>query len=368
MTVEPLSRPARRFEYLDLIRLLCAAAVVAFHYATIAPYTGVVSKDFYFAPNVFVYGQFGVHVFFIISGFVITLSARGRGPFEFGWARFLRLYPAYWICCALAALVLYSFGQVHQTLWNPNFTGFLVNLTMLQSFVGVADVDHAYWSLAVEMRFYAIVGLLMVLRLRIDSLWVMGGWLLLCVAAPHGPALLGKLGMVTFAPYFIVGVLIQSMIDPAGRILKIVMCLIAAFLAADEMITQHAVHVARDYFPYDPYVAIGIVFGGGLLVLACTFMPQPRHYGTLMTKLGAMTYPLYLLHSAIGLVLLHELAGLAPSPLVFALVTLVVLAAVIVIALVLEPWLRQRLRNLEKFAMARWLRRRDRRAFDAQSA
>lgn len=95
VTVEPMGQRGRRFEYLDLLRLVCASAVVLLHYGVMAPYTGVLPARYYFAPNVLVYGQFGVHIFFIISGFVITLSARGRTAGAFLWARFLRLYPAY---------------------------------------------------------------------------------------------------------------------------------------------------------------------------------------------------------------------------------------------------------------------------------
>lgn len=349
MTVEPLGPRARRFEYLDLLRLLCAGAVVIFHYGAVAPYTGVISSDFYFMPAISVYGQFGVHVFFMISGFVITLSARGRATGAFLWARFLRLYPAYWICCTITALALWFAGPIHATLWSPNLAQYFVNLTMFQTFLGVPDVDHVYWSLAAELRFYALVTLCLLLRVRIDALWVLAVWLLACWIAPYMPAILGKAAMVVYAPYFIVGILIQRLAEPRHMAIKLALILAALLLAARYIFQQHEIHVARDFNPYTPIVAVAVVWAGALLIAGCVFAPQPSLRTTrILMTIGATTYPLYLLHSGLGFALLARLQGRAPAAIVAIGVTVLITAAVLLISEKLEPALRTCLRAFGK--------------------
>lgn len=357
MTVEPLGPRARRFEYLDLLRLLCAGAVVWFHYGTIAPYTGVVTPDYYLAPEAAVYGQFGVHVFFMISGFVITLSARGRKPLAFLWARVLRLYPAYWICAALTALTIGLLGHVHETLWTPSLPSFLANLTMVQGFMGISDVDHTYWSLSVELRFYALVALCLLVRLRIDSLWLLALWLAVCAAAPYLPRILGSVTMVAYAPYFIVGVLIQRLAEPRHIALKLALIVAALLLASQYIIQQHTIHVARDYSPYIPRVAIALIWLGALLIAGSVFAPQPSVRATrIMMKIGAATYPLYLLHSAIGFTLFARLQGRAPAIVIQLGVTILVVALVVLISEKLEPALRGQLRWVGNAVSARFNR------------
>lgn len=51
-------------------------------------------------------GNLSVLGFFVLSGFLITRSARGRSIGSYLWARFLRIFPAFWTCLLLTTLVL----------------------------------------------------------------------------------------------------------------------------------------------------------------------------------------------------------------------------------------------------------------------
>ncbi len=57
------------------------------------------------------YGLFGLHVFFMLSGFVILLSAQGQDFRGFVVAGIVRLYPAFWICCTISALFVLPTGD-----------------------------------------------------------------------------------------------------------------------------------------------------------------------------------------------------------------------------------------------------------------
>src|SRR5690606_6778553 len=88
-----------RLGELDALRGLAALAVVAFHYTTsYAQQVGHLQPlGFGFTP-----GNYGVHLFFLISGYVIFMTLEHtRDGMDFVVSRFSRLYPAYWFCIAV---------------------------------------------------------------------------------------------------------------------------------------------------------------------------------------------------------------------------------------------------------------------------
>ena len=74
---------------LDLLRLVAALAVVAFHYLFRgAAAGGYLAEGYPEAAPFAIYGYLGVNLFFLISGFVIAWSAQGRSWESFAVARF----------------------------------------------------------------------------------------------------------------------------------------------------------------------------------------------------------------------------------------------------------------------------------------
>lgn len=346
MTVEAIGKQANRFEYLDILRLLCAASVAIFHYLVISPFTKLTSPTLLTAPNTLVYGLFGVEIFFMISGFVITLSAKGRTPGAFLWSRFLRLYPAYWICCILTAVTILTLDTGDHTLWRPHLTTFSVNMTMIAGFVNVPYVDQVYWSLKPELIFYFYVTCLLLLRTQVDSLWVIAGWLLVCAVAPFGPSFIGKLGMTNYAPFFIIGMLVQSMLEPRHRWLKAGLLLVALCFGLNQ-VTLEALDFSRRGLPAPaPYVAMGVVSLGLVILLCSAFLRAPPRFQASMMKLGAITYPLYLIHNVMGALLTNLLSRFCTPGIALALTMLIVFAVAAAIALIFEPVLRTRLRRI----------------------
>jgi peptidoglycan/LPS O-acetylase OafA/YrhL len=105
-----------------------------------------------------------VSLFFLISGFVILLTLqRTRHSMDFVVSRFSRLFPVYWVAVILTFTVM-TLAPVpgrETTLWQA-----IVNLTMLQPWLRVPYVDGVYWTLSVELSFYAM----MLLLFRLDWL------------------------------------------------------------------------------------------------------------------------------------------------------------------------------------------------------
>ena len=141
-----------RFRELDGFRGLAAITVVIYH-------LGVPATENYprTAPSPYdiPLGELGVQLFFIISGFVILLSAIKSGSaLKFAVSRFSRIYPTYWFALAVSALVYFIYGNPGRHITIPQT---LINTTMLQRFLRVDNVDQVYWTLAVELQFYVMV-------------------------------------------------------------------------------------------------------------------------------------------------------------------------------------------------------------------
>ena len=87
-----------RLELLDYGRFLAAISVALFHYTFNGISNGKIAS-ITLIPNLVEftkYGYLGVHLFFMISGYVIFFSARKGAPSKFAVNRAVRLYPAYW--------------------------------------------------------------------------------------------------------------------------------------------------------------------------------------------------------------------------------------------------------------------------------
>src|SRR5699024_1067139 len=106
------------------------------------------------------YGHYGVQLFFIISGFVIFMSVRrGRSAGDFLIKRAFRLYPAYIASIVITFIVLSSSAiDIQRTI--PEM---ILNMTMFQEFFGIRNIDGSYWSLRVELTFYLVMGVVMLL-------------------------------------------------------------------------------------------------------------------------------------------------------------------------------------------------------------
>ncbi|MBD0741441.1 acyltransferase [Streptomyces sp. CBMA152] len=110
-------------------------------------------------------GGLGVAFFFVLSGFVLTWSARPKDTARAFWRRrFAKIYPNYAITWGLA-MVLFA------SAYTPTRVA-LANLFMVHVWVPdlqyLLSVDMASWSLGCELVFYAAFPLLHRLFLRID--------------------------------------------------------------------------------------------------------------------------------------------------------------------------------------------------------
>jgi len=138
-----------RVKELDGLRGLAAFGVVLYHF--VYHYNRVYGHSFT-VYELFSYGFYGVHLFFMISGFVIywTISSV-NSPFQFIWSRFTRLYPTFWCAVLITFLFVTIVGNTKQ---EVDILTFFANLTMVHEYFGFKHVDGAYWTLTLELAFY----------------------------------------------------------------------------------------------------------------------------------------------------------------------------------------------------------------------
>ncbi|MET8149794.1 acyltransferase family protein [Actinoplanes sp. NPDC049668] len=301
MNTEPRDRRPR-LAALDGMRFLAAVAVMVFHYAVAWRIDGVHPPSQLLPAGswIAVYGCLGVEVFFMISGFVICMSSWGRRLGDFFASRVSRLYPAYWVAVLLTALVAVAL-PLSGGIWglvDPTPLGVAVNLTMVQEPLGVGSMDGVYWTLFVELRFYLLFVIPVMLGLTYRRVvFFCAAWMTVAVLSPVlGSTLLNALAVPEYAAYFVAGILMYLVHRFGGS------PLLYAMIAFTWIVNLHAVtrrvhKLGGDYPTWPGVVIITAAYG---IVLAIALGRLDRIRWRWLTTAGALTYPLYLLHQRIG--------------------------------------------------------------------
>jgi peptidoglycan/LPS O-acetylase OafA/YrhL len=306
-----------RLGVLDALRFGAALSVVAFHFTGITPAWGGgvrAPSDVDALGRWAVYGAMGVPLFFVISGFVVLMTAWGRDVPRFVASRVGRLFPAYWAAVGIAMLFAFVIWPAGSDADGHPFTKVdaLVNLTMLQGGLGTPDLVGAFWTLWTEARFYLLIALFIVVGinrrrvLAFATLWPIAGIL----ADRAGDHLLSTLLIADYSPYFAGGMLLY-VIHREGHDLGTWLLVGLQSLLA--------LRFALGYYPGALPRATGWATsnaGIALISMACfglvalvTLTSLNRLSAPWMSFLGALTYPVYLVHEKVGFFVIHVLRG-----------------------------------------------------------
>lgn len=295
---------SKRVNEIDLLRFVAALAVVFFHYA----FRGYAADDrsimaYPLLAPVAKYGYLGVELFFLISGFVILMTASRGSLKAFAVSRFVRLYPAFWACCTLSFVVIVLLGGDR---YSASVYQYLVNMTMLSGFVGVASIDGVYWSLFVELQFYALVAALVAIGRIHQAQFFLSLWLVLTVALEMFPVgSLRFLLLTSYSAYFIAGAMSFLIWSRGVSIYRL--CVVAACLVL-------ALHQSLSGIPgfenyYDTHMNRFAVAGIITAFFVVMMLVALRRMGSLCRQrwlmAGALTYPLYLIHQNIGFMIFN---------------------------------------------------------------
>ena len=233
------------------------------------------------------YGYLGVHIFFVISGFVIPWSLYRAQYVLRDYPRFLlkrnvRLYPPY--LASIVVTILATNFIMAPVLHLPRLTltapVLLAHLGYLNDLLHLPWVSVVYWTLAIELQWYLVVGLMFPL-------------LATCAKLPRFAALAAMM-MAYFMvgndrlifhsiPIFLVGVFVfQYRVGLIGR---------------GEMLGLIAVMILAMIGPIG-WIVAGVSVTTGVLIAFASFESRA------MDRVGDLSYSLYLLHLPIGVTLI----------------------------------------------------------------
>jgi len=231
-------------------------------------------------------GGFGVDVFFAISGIIMwhTGLRNRQNPATFAWRRVSRIVPLYWIATGIELILRWVEG-------NPT-TLAAIACSLLFIPQGINPVLGVGWTLNLEMLFYGLIVLALLVNRQIAPWLVIAALALAPVTHPIAKNF-GVVGTFWTNPdlyLFALGILIGMAWDrwpqrlPAASVWGAVAALIV-FLVADNVRGHH--------LPFPVHIVVG-----ASIIAVATFARNIDPKGVMkhLHRLGDASYSLYLSH------------------------------------------------------------------------
>ena len=331
-----LAPPVRkRIIELDALRAISCLNLLLFHFTWVYQH----KYGFESAPAMlFPYGKYGVQLFFMLSGFVNVMTLIGkRGVSDFIAARFIRIFPSYWLVIALNVLLFSWLPFFQQT---PTVAETAANATTLPRLFGFDNMEPVTWTLQVEMLFYAFLAIITWRkgfgRLPQILLAVVTGCLLFSVASatiasawPQSSVrsslfLIEQLFIVRNFPLFAMGMLLNEIKSGRGN----------KWMHVASIIYFGIVFHAIDHRDHNPAATV-MLFS---LLAASAYGKVPVLRFKFFIFLSFISYPLYLFHNNIGSACMKSLMMLGCET---HLAILIVFGLSIAMATALTKWFEQ---------------------------
>lgn len=283
MTGTPAAPAGKNLRTLDTVRGLAALGVVLFHFGgvvlpTLAPHP---------LGRLLAFGEYGVEVFFVLSGFVIPYSMmRGgygyRALGRFMLKRYLRIAPlAYFSALLMIAYHMLAVAVLGRPVLAPDWPGIsaasvIGNLIFQPQLLGSSWFNFVFWTLAVEFGFYLGMALLLPLLMREWQGWIPATITIVLLTL----SIRSDASFLPFTGFFALGVsafLFRRGDLSAGHLAAIAAASIAALLM------RH---------PWPP-----VVLGAGTMAL---LLWRPGLGSRFTDWLSAISYSLYVMHVPVG--------------------------------------------------------------------
>jgi peptidoglycan/LPS O-acetylase OafA/YrhL len=368
----------RQMLTLDILRCCAAMSALIFHlcyWAWAAP--GSTPQSISLGVYKFPEGQWltsalypAVEALFVISGLVICQTARGRTAHQFLQARMWRVLPTAMICATTTLAIAFAVA------WKPPAELIERYLRSALLFPYGPWIDGVYWTLGIELSFYAIVFVTLsigAIRPHLERILICGG---LIIAAAWISGLPMSLSSTMFGDVRTAGtaellILRHDIVFITAELLLLrhgmffaLGCLVArswrlgGWTPARAAIMIVLVAAGLDEISVDPSVDPSTATVARMLwlgfVAALLISPRLESYlqgisptsKAMITAAALATYPLYLLHDVGGAAALR-VASIIGLPRLPALLTtiVVVCAASGVVSGIIEPRLKAALRR-----------------------
>ena len=345
---------SRHFHELDSLRGFAALTVVFYHFSQICS-----PRDVHLLLRtplrLLVAGHQAVLLFFLLSGFVLTLPYQRRSRLNYGsflLKRVCRIYLPYLGALALAILCdryLSRYGHFHNYWFDLTWTAPVTTRLVLQHILFLGNYDWsqfntAFWSLVYEMRISLVFPWIAVAVLRLRTAWMLlsafalsFSYLPLALLITRTFHLSSSNGAINstltlhYAAFFLIGSLMAKHLQQINRwyarlssmqsaTMAFLALLLYAFSDASSMVQRFPIPKNL----YDWPIAAGAAM---LMILAMNSRPVHRLLtGRTIHHLGRISYSLYLIHGTVLFALIHTLYGHIPLSMLLLLYLAITLA------------------------------------------
>jgi exopolysaccharide production protein ExoZ len=335
-----------RYPSIQIARALAAIAVLLAHAQVLPELLGARITT----ANSGGFGQAGVDIFFIISGFIISsVLQKPQTAGRFAARRALRILPFYWLF-TLSTAIIFAVGYA-----TPfGLSDIAASLAVLPR--DASPVLNVGWSLEHELIFYAIVAILIRCS-RTEALFVVmaaisavsvAAHLFMPAAVDHG--LIGHL-LSLYHLQFFAGVALYRWRHQVVALPWLTMLLAGAILFPLAAASLQSLYAGL--IPQQPFGPIGIarvvLWGGaGLLVLAGLLACEKQRPEIMQTAaaramilIGGASYVLYLSHKTVIDLLGFALSSFWPTGWAPPLAEAIAIAGSIGFAVAFYRWIEE---------------------------
>ncbi len=311
----PPALPPTRFPALDALRGLAVLMVVYDHLFAVAgermaggafvPVPWI--RDWLSGPLGIIqdFGWFGVCLFFLISGFVITHSARRESLRVFVLRRAFRIGPP----LVVAVLVVAALDLLAGT--RRPWTDYLYGLTLAGYFtVPQIVVLGVAWTLVIEVIFYALMAAVSLLfKLARPAIGTAVATLVPLAVIIHardlGDSFFLFAASVAYLPVLLIGSALYLRKTAAASAASVALLVLAN--AGVFMFGLRSIHTS--FLPLNNSYALSMVYATGLFLL-CVDRGAPR----VLRWTGDISYSLYLLHGTLGFLFVQKALAWGSGP------------------------------------------------------
>lgn len=296
--------PSEKLPLLEIGRAIAAIIVVLHHADQATAYFSDVAR-----PRLFLWGQYGVDFFFVLSGFIIFHANRGdiADPLAarlYVFKRVARIYVPY-LPVALFWMVLLLVSQSG----TPEDRGWSIWATLTLAPMATTSALSVAWTLTYEMIFYSFFLLAFWSRTLLYATSALWCGYLLWVLAGMGPVLSHPVALTLSNP-----IILEFF---CGSLAAIALPLMPAQMRGPVLVLGILALLAVILTWTGQRVLLGPPLA--LIVLAAAMIPQVKPHALTrgLIFLGTASYAIYLVHSPVVSILAEVMQSLDRPLIVF---------------------------------------------------
>jgi exopolysaccharide production protein ExoZ len=264
--------------HIESLRGIAALMVVLFHFVTFTDGNKFLFES-QLVRKISEFGAQGVEMFYIISGFVMMVALK-RSNYNINKyliylsKRCIRILPTYWITILLICTVSFC---LHTFLWGIpydwNARNIITNATFTADFFQRDWINPIFITLKIEFQFYILIGL-------VYPFWNKNFFIkLIFILVSLGLTYLSSdyNNVLKYLPYFLIGMTTQELyVNKNSKFIFLLILPITFVLIFNKL---------DDLF---------------IVVLTTLLISYPFSYSKIITKMGEISYSLYLTHGISG--------------------------------------------------------------------